>query len=51
MRTQFEVKLRYCEKATKFEKNLLLVLKLLSKHQNKWEIFSIFCGLFRKLEL
>ena len=36
------LKLRHSEKATNFEKNLQLVLTLLSKCQNKWEIFPNF---------
>ena len=36
---------RFSEKATKFEKNIPLVLTLLIKCQNKWEIFSNFVAL------
>ena len=45
------VKFIYSEKVTKFEKNLPTYLTLTSKHQNKWEIFSKFCGLLRISEL
>ena len=50
-----QVKLRHCEKATKLKKkspscfDVYLVNQLIC--QNKWEIFSNFCGLFRKPEL
>ena len=40
---QFPLKFRFSEKATIF-KNLPLVLPLLSKHQNKWEIFFQISG-------
>ena len=47
------IKLIYYEKAKLvFEKKPLpLVLTFNWYHQNKWEIFSKFCGLFRKSEL
>ena len=45
------LKLRHSEKTTKFEKNLPLVLTLLCKCQNKWDIFFKFCGLLRKPQL
>ena len=47
--------LRHCEKATKLEKNLPLVLTkqpyLLSSVKTSWNFFSNFCGLLRKAEL
>ena len=41
------LKLRYCEKATKLEKNLPPFLKINNNSAVKktWEIFSKFCGL------
>ena len=38
------VKLRFSEKALKFEKNIPLVLTFTLKRQNKWEFF--FCSNF-----
>ena len=38
------LKLKFSEKATKFEKNLPFVLTFTQEHQNKWEIFFKFCG-------
>ena len=43
------LKLRHSEKATNFEKNLQLVLTLLSKCQNKWETFSNFVAFLENL--
>ena len=40
-RIQRVVKFRFSEKTTKIWKNLPLILTVLSKHQNKWEIFQI----------
>ena len=48
--TDFLIKFRYCEKATKLEKSSLL-LKLFSNVKTKWEIFSNFCGHLRMSEL
>ena len=48
------LKFRYYEKATKFEKISHLFWQnscFYSVGSKKWEIFSIFCGLFRKAEL
>ena len=42
------LKLRHYEKATKFKK---ISAVFTQQHQNKWEIFSHFCGLLRKAEL
>ena len=36
------LKFRYCEKASKFEKNIHLVLKLLSNVKTRWVFFQIF---------
>jgi hypothetical protein len=44
----FMLKLRQCGKATKFEKNLHLVLTFTQKRQNKWEIFCKFLWPFQK---
>ena len=50
-----QVKLKHCEKATKLKKkspscfDVYLVNQQIC--QKKWEIFSNFCGLFRKAEL
>ena len=38
----WSLKFRFSEKVKKFEKNLPLDLTLLSKLQNRWEIFQIF---------
>ena len=43
------LKLRHSEKTTNFEKNLQLVLMLLSKCQNKWETFSNFVAFLENL--
>ena len=46
------LKFRYCEKATKFEKDLILFQKyLFSNVKTKWEIFLQFCGLLWISEL
>ena len=47
----FQLKLRHCEKATKFEKLSHFILKLLSNFKTKREIFSDFCGPLEKPEL
>ena len=37
---KYYIKLRFSEKATKFEKNLLLLVLILTRYyQNKWEIY------------
>ena len=45
------LKFRYCEKASKFDKNLHLVLKLLGHVNTRWVFFSNFCGFPRITEL
>ena len=45
------IKIRYCEKATKFERISHLLLKLLNNVKTKRGIFSNLCGLLRLSEL
>ena len=45
------LKLRHCEKATKFKKISLLFWRLLSKSADLSKQVGDFCGLFRKAEL
>ena len=42
IKKQVPLKLSFSEQATKIWKNLPFVLTLLSKHQNKWKMFSNF---------